>query len=514
MEARYVPMASQKIVELDRLAAIVATQKAQGRRVVHCHGCFDLVHIGHIRHFQRAREMGDFLVVTVTPDRFVNKGPGRPAFPEDLRLETLAALDVVDAVALNRWPTAVETIRLVKPSLYVKGTEYKNAGNDVTGGIQLEQDAITSVGGVLAFTDDIVFSSSNLINRFASAYPKEVKEYLEGFARRYPAARINEHLQRAGQLSVLVIGETIIDDYEYCEAIGKSSKEPTLAVKSLYSQRFAGGILAVANHVASFAGRVSLLTQVGDRDDQLDFIRAHVRSGVQGHYLARHNSPTIVKKRLIEHYFFTKMLEVYSINDAAMEAEDEERLCAELERLVPQHDVVIVTDFGHSMMTPRAVELVSELSKFLAVNTQANAGNMGYNVISKYPRADYISLAEKEMRLEARDYRGDLTPMIQSLSRKLGCPRITVTRGRNGSMVYDRDEGMFIVPALAQQVVDRVGAGDASLSVSALLAAQKAPMEMVGFVGNAVGAWAVSIVGNEKSIDRVGLAKQIETLLK
>ncbi len=232
------------------------------------------------------------------------------------------------------------------------------------------------------------------------------------------------------------------------------------------------------------------------------------------HYLVRTNAPTIGKKRLIEHYFVTKMLEVYHINDAALEPEDEAAVCEALENLVPQFDVVVVIDFGHGMITPRAVELLARKAKFLCLNTQANAGNHGFNVISKYPRADFISLAEKEMRLEARDLRGEIEPMMQALSEKLDCPLITVTRGSRGSVVLDRKTGFHLVPALAQKVVDRVGAGDASLSVSSLLAAVGAPAEMIAFAGNVAGAWAVSVVGNEKSIDRVGLIKQIETLLK
>lgn len=503
-----------KIFPIERLADWIADRKSEGKKVVHCHGCFDLLHIGHIRHFKLAREMGDLLVVTVTPDRYVNKGPDRPAFAEALRLEALAALDVVDAVALNQWPTAVETIHLLKPDIYVKGSEYRDPKNDATGGIQLEQDAITSVGGVIAFTDDIVFSSSNLINRFASGYPQEVKDYLAAFGKRHPVASIKEQFAAAGARSVLLVGEAIIDDYEYCEAIGKSSKEPTLAVKSLYSKRFAGGILAAANHVAAFADNVALLTQVGDRDDHMPFIREHVKPTIDAHYLVRTNSPTIVKKRLIEHYFFTKMLEVYHINDAALEPQDDAAVCEALENLVPQFDVVIVIDFGHGMITPRAVEILARKAKFLCLNTQANAGNHGFNVISKYPRADFISLAEKEMRLEARDLRGEIEPMMQALSEKLDCPLITVTRGSRGSVVLDRKTGFHLVPALAQKVVDRVGAGDASLSVSSLLAAVGAPAEMIAFAGNVAGAWAVSVVGNEKSIDRVGLIKQIETLLK
>lgn len=503
-----------KYFTLEKLAEWISEQKLLGRKVVHCHGCFDLLHIGHIRHFKLAREMGDVLVVTVTPDRFVNKGPDRPAFPEALRLEAIAALHMVDAVALNQWPTAVETIHLLKPDIYVKGSEYRDAKNDATGGIQLEQDAVTSIGGTIAFTDDIVFSSSNLINRYASGYSPEVKDFLSAFGKRHPAAAIRERLAEAGTRSVLLVGEAIIDDYEFCEAIGKSSKEPTLAVKSLYSKRFAGGILAAANHVAAFVDRVAMATQIGDRDDQLEFIREHVKPTIDAHYLVRRNSPTIVKKRLIEHYFFTKMLEVYHINDAALEPEDDAAVCEALERLVPQFDVVIVIDFGHGMITPRAVEILARRAKFLCLNTQANAGNHGYNVISKYPRADFISLAEKEMRLEARDLRGEVEPMMTALSAKLDCPLITVTRGSRGSIVLDRATGFHHVPALAQKVVDRVGAGDASLSVSSLLAAVGAPAEMVAFAGNVAGAWAVSVVGNEKSIDRAGLIRQIETLLK
>lgn len=507
-------MSKEKIKDLDELARILAEEKKKGRRVVHCHGVFDLLHIGHIRYFQQARAKGDILVVTVTPDRFVNKGPGRPAFTEDLRIESIAALEIVSYVAKNRWPTAVDTIKLLKPDLYVKGVEYKDAAKDHTGGIIIEQEAVESVGGRLVFTDDIVFSSSNLINKYAAIYPKEVTEWLAGFAQRHKTADVVECLKKTQALKVLLVGEAIVDEYQYCEAIGKSSKEPTLAVKSLYTERFNGGILAIANHVANFCDQVGLVTILGDTDTQEEFIRGKLNPKIDARFVYRKDSPTIVKRRLIEHYFFTKMLEVYTINDAVLSPEDNKAFCRKLEEVVPQYDVVVVTDFGHSMMTPEAVQVVSSRAKFLAVNAQANAGNMGYNVISKYPRADYITLAEKEMRLEARDHRGDLRRMIEDCSRRLKCGRICVTCGKNGSICYSTKEGFFQVPALALKVVDRVGAGDAFLAISALCVAQGAPMEMVGFIGNAVGAWAVATVCNDRSIERVGLIKQIETLLK
>src|SRR5215475_14035101 len=137
---------SPKIKTLEELAAILAYQKAQGKIVVHSHGVFDLLHLGHIRHFEQARKMGDVLIVTITQDQYVNKGPHRPAFPQDMRAEMLAALEMIDYVAINHTPLAVEAIKALKPNIYVKGSEYRIAADDITGGITPETEAINSVG--------------------------------------------------------------------------------------------------------------------------------------------------------------------------------------------------------------------------------------------------------------------------------------------------------------------------------------------------------------------------------
>ncbi len=154
-----------KIMELNALAMKVAELKAQGKKIVLCHGCFDLMHPGHIRYFQAAKRMGDVLVVTVSPDRYVDKGPGRPAFNETLRVESIAALECVDFVAINLWPTAAETLRLLRPDYYVKGQEFENL-EDKTGKIQREAEVVREIGAELRFTHEIVFSSTDLLNRY------------------------------------------------------------------------------------------------------------------------------------------------------------------------------------------------------------------------------------------------------------------------------------------------------------------------------------------------------------
>ena len=169
----------EKIKNLEDLNHIIADLKSTGKKIVHCHGVFDLLHIGHIKHFKEAKTFGDVLIVSITPDEFVNKGPGRPAFTTSLRLESLASLEVVDYVFANKWPTAEDTIKIIKPDIYCKGPDYKNHLDDITGKINDEEAAVNFVGGKIVYTDDITFSSSSLLNKFSNLYSKEEELFFQ-----------------------------------------------------------------------------------------------------------------------------------------------------------------------------------------------------------------------------------------------------------------------------------------------------------------------------------------------
>lgn len=154
-----------KILKLEELAQKIQGMKSDGKKIVLCHGCFDLMHPGHIKHFQVAKKMGDILVVTVTPDVYVDKGLDRPVFNETLRAESIAALECVDYVSINKWPTAEETLRLLMPDIYVKGQEFENL-EDKTGKLQREYKILKEIGAQMRFTHEIVFSSTHLINKY------------------------------------------------------------------------------------------------------------------------------------------------------------------------------------------------------------------------------------------------------------------------------------------------------------------------------------------------------------
>lgn len=175
---------------------------------------------------------------------------------------------------------------------------------------------------------------------------------------------------------------------------------------------------------------------------------------------------------------------------------------------------MIAADFGHGAVSKGMVRTLTRKARFLAVNTQANAGNRGINTVTRYPRMDYACIAEHELRLEIRKQNGDIRSLMYFLAEKLGCSQFAVTSGRGGCSVCDEDRGFVKVPSFAQNVVDRVGAGDAFLSVTSLAAAQGVPNEILGFLGNVVGSLAVEVLGNKKSIDKLSVQKYIVSLLK
>lgn len=507
--------ARAKIRSLSEVASFVEKKRRAGRRVVLAHGTFDLLHLGHVRYLEEARRQGDVLVVTVTADRFVNKGPGRPVFLAELRAEMLAALNCVDIVAVNEGPTAVNVIELLKPDVYVKGVEYRDAGNDVTGKILDEQSAVEAYGGRIHFTDDITFSSSSLINRHLDLIDPKLRAYLDGVRERHFATKLPELIEKIGDMRVLLVGDTIIDEYNYVSPLGKPPKEFVLA--TLYRSReiFAGGIIAAANHVANFCKEVEVFTCLGEHDSHEDLVRQSLRPNVKLWAVHRPGAPTTRKIRYVEADFVRKLFEVYVMDDSPLPASLDERFGEELAKRAKDFDVVIVADFGHGLLSPQLRLTLQEHSKFLAVNAQSNSANQGFNLINKYPRADYVCIDAPEARLAVANKDAELSLIASDLLHtRMSMDRLILTHGRNGCVTFDKGKGVHTVPAFTTRILDTMGAGDAFLAVTAPLAAVADDMEMVGFIGNVVGSIKVGIVGHRQAVDKVSVLKYIRTLLK
>ena len=514
MRAADVLRVEDKVVPLDQLTERVAEMKAAGKTVVLCHGVFDLLHYGHLLHFEEARGQGDALVVTLTPDIYVNKGPNRPTFTEAYRAQMLAALEIVDYVAINKWPSAVEMLEVVQPDVYAKGPDYRNHVGDITGKIGEEEAAVCKSGGRIYYTEDVTFSSSNLINRHLSTHSKDTNDYLEDLRQTFTPSQIHDTLDSLQKMRVLIVGEAIVDEYVYVDQMGKASKEPVLAMRYASEEAFAGGTLAIANHMAAFLGEVSLVTFLGTRDSREGFIRANLAPNVKPTFLYKADSPTILKRRYIERSLLQKLFEVYIINDEVLNASNDSEFSTWLTENAGDYDLVVAADYGHGIMTVEAIEALQDSSKFLAINTQQNAANIGYHTLSRYSRADFVCTNESELRSDFRSRLGNVEPLMLDLAERLRAKNTLITRGRSGVQFYRMGEGWSNGPAFARNVVDRVGAGDAVLSWTAPMAAAGLPGKMIAFVANVVGAQASQIVGNRSAVDRVATFKFIESLLK
>ena len=381
-----------KIKTLEELQEIVAEQRTDGKKVVHCHGVFDLLHIGHIKHFEEARSFGDTLIVTVTSDEHVNKGPNRPAFTTSLRLEALASLETVDFVAANKWPVAVETIKVLRPAVYCKGPDYKNHTDDVTGKIDDEKKAVESVGGQIRYTEDISFSSSSMLNKFGDVYNKTQKSFIEKMLDGQNIDQIKNSIDNFNNLKVLVIGETIIDQYVFCEALGKSGKEPVLVLRDLEMNQYVGGAAAIARHLSDFCGSVSLLSMLGEKREHEDFVLESLPENIKPYFIYKEGSPTITKKRYVDNISKSKSLGVYSIDDAQMNGENQGQLNTFLADLIPAHDLVIVSDYGHGFISRDTATQVSRQSVFTTLNAQINAANIGYHTMNNYCNIDCFEM--------------------------------------------------------------------------------------------------------------------------
>lgn len=502
----------KKIKTLKKLTAEINELKRNGKSIVQSHGVFDLIHPGHIRHLVSAKSEGDILVVTVTADKYVKKGPGRPIFNQDLRAETLAAMSAVDYVAINHAPTATNCIKIIKPDVYVKGQDYIDRSKDITGKINEEESAVVSVGGKIVFTNDITFSSSNLINEYMQVFKPSTRKYLNDMSSKYPVEYIFEVLDSLKKLKVLVIGETIIDQYHYCEGMDKSRKSNVIDYKYKSEESFAGGALAVANHISGLSDNVSLFTITGNEKPYNDFLAKSIKPNIQLLNFIRKDSPTIVKRRFINSG--QKLFEICYLNDSVISRELETKINAKLKEIISDFDLVIVADFGHGFLEKNLIKTICKGSNFLAVNTQTNGANMGFNLITQYSNIGYAVLDELEIRYAAHDRFGQIEDVAKKVARKIGCGSLIVTRGNNGALSLTSRSKIINAPALATNIIDAIGAGDAFFAFTASLVAKGLPPDLILFIGNAVGALAVQIVCNREPVDPVYLKKFIATILK
>lgn len=503
----------KKIISLLEIKKYCQLQKNKGKKIVLAHGTFDLLHLGHVKHLEYAKKYGDILIVTITADKYVKKGPDRPYFNHFKRSEMLASLSIVDKVCIVHESSAKDAIKNVQPNIYIKGNEYKNIKNDHTNKIGAEIFLVENFGGKIIYSDEETFSSSNLLNNYFSDRNKSLKLKLKKIKKNNILKKILSDEHKIKKLKICLIGDTIIDTYKFVAPMGKSPKENMLSNLFKNEKKFCGGVLAAANNLSSFCENIEIITHCYNKESEKKFIEKSLDKKIKIKNFKDINVPVTTKIRYLEDGFNRKLFSVYEMNDFPRSQFYENKIVNFLSKNLSKYDVVIVTDFGHGFISKKIKKIIEKKSKFLSVNTQSNSANHGFNLISEYKNAHYICIDLPEARLATKDKHSSPVFIAKKLMKKTNNYKyFSLTLGKNGSLVSTR-QSTFQLESFTDSVVDTMGAGDVFFVITSIFAFLNYKIEEISLIGNCAGCLKVKILGHQKKIHKEDLLSLIKTVL-
>ena len=502
------------IKKSDELKKKIAQAKIKKLKIVHCHGVFDLFHAGHVSYLQEAKKYGDVLLVTLTEDKFVKKGPGRPFFKSIDRANVISSLSCVDYVYINHAYDAVNLIKLIKPDFYIKGPDYKKNNEDITNKIKDEKLITKKYGGKIVLTSQETFSSSKIINKSDLVFNFAQRKYLKKISKKNLEKYLDNILKKISKKKILLVGEAIIDNYNFCEGLGKSGKESVLVVRDLYENKYVGGVLSLANNLAEFCKEVQIISYLGKNKEYLNFINKNLNKRVKFDYIIKKDSSTIIKKRFYDLRDRKKLFGSYLVNDTSLDEASEKILLKKIIKSKSNKNAIIVADFGHGLLSFKTARFISKQKNFFGLNAQVNSSTVGYNNISKYLNPKCVVINATELRQELKERDGDLNILAKKLKRIIKAKYLVVTMGRAGAMMLDENNKTIICPAFAFDIVDKIGAGDTLFAYLNLFLLAGCDKELSLFIASIAAAENTSTYANNNILNKINLKKSIHYLLK
>jgi rfaE bifunctional protein nucleotidyltransferase chain/domain len=500
--------------DLIKLGKKLSKLRFKNKKIGICHGVFDILHPGHISYFNEAKKKVDFLIVSLTTDRFIRKGPGRPFFNVKQRKKSLESLSCIDYVLESDFETAVEIINFVKPNFYIKGPDYKNINQDISKNLKKEILAVKKINGKFITTNSEVFSSSNVINSSFGVFDNIQMNYIKKIKKKYSLIDIENIFKKIKKISTLVVGETILDHYAFCEAMGKSGKEPSLTFKKGNENIFLGGAAVVANNLSSFCKKVDLISYIGEKKESLSFINKGRPKNCKYFFINKKKSPTIVKKRYVDPISNTKVFNVYNINDLELNKSQNRTLLRIVKNRLSKSDLTICLDYGHGLINQSISKYLSKNS-ILFLNAQINSTNAGFHPLDKHFLANCLIINETELRYELRNRDENIEKLIRTLSKKRKFEIIIVTRGNSGSVLYKtKTKELVFCPAFQKNYKDKVGAGDTFLYIFSIFYYVTKCEDLSLFMATISAGESIKFYANSMDFSDNFLLKTVNHILK
>lgn len=469
-----------------------------------CHGAFDILHNGHLEHFEIAKKNVDILIVSVTADQFIVKGPNQPYNNELNRAKFLLHIKNIDYVVIDQNLTAVKALDKLKPDFYIKGKDYKN--KDITSNLDKEIKILKKNRGKLIITESKLLSTTKIINNIHNNLDLKLDNFLRELNKLNAFNEIYKATEKMKTMSINIIGEPILDKYIFCEMAGLTTKDPAISSLVAKTQSIPGGVIAIAKMISKFVNKVKIFTY-GNTNEIAKFFKGYQNIKVinldKGQKIQS-------KTRYINSNRYEKLLQVANFRKNYFKKNVIKNINNVIKKI---DDNIIVCDFGLGLFENKILKSLdnNKSSKFL--NVQSNSINLGYNLFTKYNNYDYLSLDDREWKLGlGTTIDVNLLNFIKkSKNRKnLKC---SVTKGKNGSEYFVNSQ-QFKSPVFISKTVDTTGCGDAYFAITSLMIKSGLKSALIPFVGNIYAGMHGQYFGNEIITDKTTFLKYINSILK
>ncbi len=490
-----------KIVTVDELKNIRETCRKDGKVVVQCHGCFDIVHPGHVRYLQFSRQQGDLLIVTVSADDVVGKGPDRPYINEQLRLESLAALECVDYVCLDHHDGAVSILDAIRPDVYVKGKEYERKADPR---FAKEKELVESYGGkVILSSGEVVYSSTAIIDQFRHRFPLE-DERVRFFCQRYEitSSTIDGILKQFAGARVLVLGDPIIDRHIHCDVQGVAAESPIISVTPINEVSYIGAGGLIAKQLCVLGASAGFLTRLGEGEEEDQFIAALAGADVDMLPVREDGNAVCTKVRYVADR--KKVFKVDTGRYAPPSTAATEQLVKALEQHLKDYDALIVTDFGYGLFNSQLVQAICDISERLKKPYYVDVSQTRQTNILKFQKARLATPTEEELRFAFGDNESGLSNLASRYYRQTNAEHLILTMDDRGVIYFHPPERPHAtrlrtdyLPAFNPIVIDTIGAGDVFLATVALADLTGAGTQTGIYLASCVAGLHVGKLGNE-----------------
>ena len=491
-------------------------KKNKNKKIGLCHGVYDIFHHGHLEHLKSAKLLCDILVVSITEDKFINKGPGRPYHTEIQRAEILESMNLVDLVFIARSESAIEVIADLKPDFYIKGKDYKNLKSDESKKIVLEKKAIQKVNGRIIFTNNQLKSSTTIYNDFIVERTLEEEKIIRNIKNKFKLDEILTILDRFIEQDVLIVGEPIIDQYVYGDARGLSNKSSNVSIGKTHQENLLGGSLAIARDIHNLGSKVKLISANYKNVNFFREIRNKLPKNIKWINMNLKGCELPIKTRFVTANHAQKLFEISNIkNTNYWNREKINDFFKIIKKELKPSTILVLADYGHGLFSSDLIKKIESIRNFTVLNAQTNSNNLGYNYFTKYKKYNYLSIDENEFRLGVGDRYNKISTLIsKSIKNRIIKAPFAVTTGIKGSHFINKKQKLYSCPIFYKNVKDTTGAGDAFFGITSLLVKQNVDPDLILFLGNCYAGLKCQYIANKDSSSLLDLKNVIKSILR